>query len=72
MRTSDDAHLLEVGGKAVHVLVVGQQAVCLCLEEVDVPDAQHGQQNRCILIQWSCAEVSVLHKTGLKFNSQFN
>lgn len=35
--------LLEVGGEAVHVLVVGQHGVGLCLEEVDVPDAEHGE-----------------------------
>lgn len=35
--------LLEVGSKAVHVLVVGQHGVSLGLEEVDVPDAQDGE-----------------------------
>lgn len=32
--------LLEVGGEAMHVLVVGQHDVSLGMEEVDIPDAQ--------------------------------
>lgn len=52
--------LLEVGGEAVHVLVVGQHGVSLRLEEVDVPDAQNGQQDRNVLLQGGAAEMVVL------------
>ena len=52
--------LLEVGSEAVHVLIVGQHGVRLSVEEVDVPDAQHGQQDRRVLLQRSGAEVVVL------------
>ena len=52
--------LLEVGGEAVHVLVVGQYGVGLGVEEVDVPDAQQRQQNGSVLVQGSGAEVVVL------------
>ena len=44
----------------MHVLVVGQHGVGLSVEEVDVPDAQQGQQHRSVLIQRSGAEVVVL------------
>lgn len=53
-------HLLEVGGEAVHVLVIRQHGVSLSLEEVDVPDAQKSQQNRCVLVQRGAAEMVVL------------
>lgn len=52
--------LLEVSGEAVHVLVVGQEGVSLRLEEVDVPDAQEGQQHGRVVLQRSAAEVIVL------------
>ena len=54
--------LLEVGGEAVHVLVIGQYGVGLGVEEVDVPDAQQRQQNRSVLVQGSGAEVVVLRR----------
>lgn len=54
--------LLEVGGEAVHVLVVGQQGVRLRLEEVDVPDTQKGQQDGHVCLQRSAAEVLVLQR----------
>ena len=44
----------------MHVLVIGQHGVGLCLEEVDVPDAKHRQQHRHVLLQWSAAEMVVL------------
>lgn len=44
----------------MHVLVVGQQSVRLRLEEVDVPDAQKGQQDGNVGLQGSAAEVLVL------------
>lgn len=52
--------LLEVSGEAVHVLVVGQEGVSLRLEEVDVPDAQKGQQDGRVALQRSAVEVIVL------------
>lgn len=58
-RVSD---LLEVGSKAVHVLVVGQHSVSLRLEEVDVPDAQNSQEDGHVALQRSAAEVFVLHR----------
>lgn len=33
-------YLLEIGSKAVHVLVIGQQGVGLTAIAVDIPDAQ--------------------------------
>lgn len=56
------ADLLEVGGEAVHVLVVGQHGVSLCLEEVNVPDAKQGQQDGRVALQWGAAEVAVLQR----------
>lgn len=53
---------MEVGGEAVHVLVVGQHGVGFGVEEVDVPDAQQCQQDGSVLIQWSGAEVVVLQQ----------
>lgn len=53
---------MEVGGEAVHVLVVGQHGVSLRLEEVDVPDAQNGQQDGDVLIQRGAAEMVVLQR----------
>lgn len=44
----------------MHVLVVGQEGVSLRLEEVDVPDAQEGQQHGHVGLQRSAAEVLVL------------
>lgn len=60
--SASDSDLLEVGGEAVHVLVVGQHGVSLGLEEVDVPDAQNGQQDRHVALQGSAAEVFVLQR----------
>lgn len=57
-----DSDLLEVGGEAVHVLVVGQHGVGLCLEEVDVPYAQNSQQDGRVGLQRSAAEVIVLQR----------
>lgn len=57
-----DPDLLEVGGEAVHVLVVGQQRLSLRPEEVDVPDAQDGQQDRHVGLHGSSAEVLVLQR----------
>lgn len=57
-----DSDLLEVGGEAVHVLVVGQQGLGLRLEEVDVPDAQEGQQDGRVGLQRGAAEVLVLRR----------
>ena len=54
--------LLEVGSKAVHILVVGQHGVGLSLEEVDVPDSQHSQKHRHILFQRRVAEMVVLKR----------
>lgn len=59
-----DPDLLEVGGEAVHVLVVGQQRLGLRLEEVDVPDAQKGQQDGHVGLQGSAAEVLVLQRAA--------
>lgn len=52
--------LLEVGGEAVHVLVVRQHSVSLSVEEIDVPDAQQSQQDGSIPVQGSSTEVFVL------------
>ena len=46
----------------MHVLVVGQHHVSLGLEEVDVQDAQDGQQDGQVALQGSAAEVVVLEK----------
>lgn len=46
----------------MHVLVVGQHGVSLGLEEVDVPDAQEGQQDGHVLVQRGAAEVVVLER----------
>ena len=59
--------LLEVGGEAVHVLVVGQDGVGLGVEEVDVPDAEQRQQNRRVALQGSGAEVVVLEWEGIGY-----
>lgn len=53
---------MEVGGEAVHVLVIGQQCMCLGVEEVDVPDAQQSQQNRSVLVQRSSTKVFILQQ----------
>lgn len=52
--------LLEVGGEAVHILVVGEQGVGLGLEEVNVPDAEDGEQHGSVLLQGGAAEMVVL------------
>lgn len=36
-------YLLEIGSKAVHVLVIGQHGVRLTPKAVDVPDTQQSQ-----------------------------
>lgn len=41
--------LLEIGSKAVHVLVIGQHGVGLTAVEVDIPDAQESQQDGAFL-----------------------
>lgn len=53
-------YLLEVGGKAVQVLVVGQHGLRLTPKAVDVPDAQQGQQDGGVLLQGRRPEVLVL------------
>lgn len=54
----------------MHVLVVGQHGVRLGLEEVDVPDAQQGQQDRHVLVQRGAAEMIVLQTRDRKGPSQ--
>lgn len=44
----------------MHVLVIGQHGVSLCLEKVDVPNAQNGQQDGNVLVQGSAAEMVIL------------
>lgn len=61
------SHLLEVGGEAVHVLVVGQHGVSLGLEEVDVPDAEESQQDGGVALQRGAAEVTVLQRRDRKW-----
>lgn len=46
----------------MEVLVVGQQRLSLRLEDVDVPDAQKGQQDGHVGLQGSRAEVLVLQR----------
>lgn len=53
--------LLEVGSEAVHVLVVRQDAVGLCLVAVDVEDAEHRQDDGNILFQRRLLEM-VVHR----------
>lgn len=48
----------------MHVLVVGQQRVGLAPVAVDVPDPQHGQQHRQVLLQRGRAEVGILWDKG--------
>lgn len=52
--------LLEIGSEAVHVLVIGQHGVGLCVEEVDVPDSQQSQQDGSVFLQGSSSKVFVL------------
>lgn len=52
-------NLLEVIGKLVHVLIVGQQSMRLSAIEVVVPDSQHGQQDWDISFQRSFKEVFI-------------
>mmetsp|Transcript_2103 Transcript_2103/g.4985 ORF Transcript_2103/g.4985 Transcript_2103/m.4985 type:complete len:470 (+) Transcript_2103:526-1935(+) len=51
--------LLEVGGEAVHVLVVRQHRHALAAEEVVVPHAKHRHHHRKVLRQRRLAEVLV-------------
>ena len=44
----------------MHVLVIGQHGVSLSLEEVDIPDAQNGQQDGHVLLQGGATEMVVL------------
>lgn len=62
-------YLLEVGSKAVHVLVIGQQGVRLTAIAVDVPHPQHGQQHWQVLLQGSSVEVIILHHTKESYTS---
>lgn len=57
---SAQPYLLEVGGEAVHVLVIGQQGMRLTAVAVDVPHPQHGQQHRHVLLQGGRVEVIIL------------
>lgn len=54
------SYLLEVGSKTMHVLVIGQKGVGFSSITVDIPDAQHGQQDGHVLFQGGSAEVVVL------------
>lgn len=60
VRTDARAYLLEIGGKAVHVLVVGQHGVRLGRKEVDVPNAQQRQHHRQVPLQGRVHKVIVL------------
>lgn len=51
--------LLEVGSKAVHILVIGQKCMGFTSVAVYIPHSQHGQENRHILLQWSSMEVFI-------------
>ena len=51
--------LLEVGGEAVHGLVVGQDGVGLGAEEVVVPDAEERHDDRHVLVERRFAEMFV-------------
>lgn len=57
-------HLLKISSKAMHILIVWQQAVSLRLEEINVPDSQQGEQNGRVLIHGSRTEVRVLKRHG--------
>lgn len=54
------SYLLEVGSKAVQILVIGQHGMCLTPKAVDVPDTQQSQQDGGILLQGRLAEVLIL------------
>lgn len=66
------AYLLEISCKAMHVLVIGQECMGFSSIAVDIPDTQHGQQHRHVLLQGSSVEVIVLlHKhRRVKFGLQ--
>lgn len=64
--TLPEPYLLEVGSKAVHVLVIGQKGMGFTSIAVYIPDPQHGQQNRHVLLQWGSVEVIILCETKEK------
>ena len=51
--------LLEVGGEAVHGLVIREDGVGLGAEEVVVPDAEEGHDDRHVLVERRLAEMFV-------------
>ena len=55
--------LLEVGGEAVHVLVVGQDGLGFGAVEVVVPDTDQGQQHGNVLLEGGGGKVHV-HLVG--------
>src|SRR2546422_11777030 len=60
--------LLEVGGKPMQILIVRKNRVCLRAEEVVIPDAQQGEDDRQILLRFGGAEMLVdLLCTGEEF-----
>lgn len=61
--TLSEPYLLEVGSKAVHVLVVGQKGMGFTSIAVYIPDPQHGQQNRHVFLQRGSVEVIILCDT---------
>src|SRR5215475_2403081 len=57
--------LLEIGGKPLQILLVGQHGDGLGAEEVVVPEADKAHQHRQIALEWRRAEVLVhLMKTA--------
>lgn len=55
--------LLEVGGKAVQILIVWKKCVCFSAKEIRVPNTEQCQNDWCILLEWSIYEV-LIHKIG--------
>ena len=51
--------LLQIGGKALQILLVGQHGDGLRAEEIVVPDGQQAHQHRQVLLEWRGAEVLV-------------
>ena len=53
------SNLLEVSGEPVQVLVVREEGVGLGAAEVVVPDAEQGEYDRGVPLQWRRGEVVV-------------
>ena len=51
--------LLEVGGEALKVLLVGQHGHCLGVEEIIVPDREQPHQHRQVFLERRCAEMFI-------------